>query len=320
MIRTELASALIAAASITCLVTAGLPRDAMGQDSTAGYSSHSPSETCACTDSGKSVSAVQIASATAASADSASGAAWLTRRDAVGVGVALAATVAVAPLDRPISKEFREPGWQQNGILHNTSDFLAFAGGPGPFLLGAGFFTVGEVTESPAISSTGEHVTESVLLAASVTALGKGIAGRALPGVKTKEEFEWDRGFHHGNGPFVSFPSGHTAAAFAMASALTGESAYWHPGWQRYVGPASYVFATGVGVARLYQNVHWASDLPLAAAIGTWAGLGVENHAHPHRHRRVLDSIASCTSIARSEYGQTTLAWSLPLSISSGKY
>ena len=316
MTWTGVASRLIAAASVACLAIAGAPRAAMGQDSTARYSLHSASVAPACTDSAKLEQKVPAPAVT----DSPRTVSWVTRRDAVGAGIALAVTVAVAPLDRPISKEFREPGWQRNRTLHSASDFLAFTGGPGPFVVGVGFFAVGEATRSRGLASTGVHVTESVLLAAAVTALGKGIAGRALPGVQTKEEFEWDRGFHHGNGPFVSFPSGHTAAAFAMAASLTEESAYWHPGWQRYVGPAAYLLATGVGVARLYENVHWASDLPLAAAIGTWAGLGVENHSHPRRRRRVLDRIVACTSISRSEYGQTTVSWSVPLTIPSGKY
>lgn len=296
----------------------------MGQDpdSTARYASHPAAVAPSSTDSAKLVQSAPDAGVTAVETvvDSTRTVPWVTKRDAVGAGIALAATIAVAPLDRPISKEFRESGWQNNGMLHGASNFLAFTGGPGPFVLGMGFFAVGEATRSQGLSSTGVHVTESVLLAAAVTALGKGIAGRALPGVQTKEEFEWDRGFHHGNGPFVSFPSGHTAAAFAMASALTEESAYWHPGSQRYVGPAAYLLATGVGVARLYKNVHWASDLPLAAAIGTWAGLRVESHSHPRRRRKVLASIVACTSIARSEDGQTTLSWSLPLTISSRKY
>ncbi len=256
----------------------------------------------------------------AASADSEPGKPWLTRRDAAGAGIAILATIAVAPLDRPISGEFRESDWQKDEKLRSASQVLAFGGGPGPFILGAGFYAVGKVTGSDGLSNAGAHITEAVLLAATVTAIGKGVAGRALPGVHAKEEFEWDRGFHHGNGPFVSFPSGHTAAAFALAAALTGESANWEPGFQRYVGPASYLLATGVGLARLYQNVHWASDLPLAAAIGTWAGQAVENHAHPHRRRKLLDRIAACTSFARSARGQTMVSWSLPLTISSGKY
>ncbi len=244
-----------------------------------------------------------------------SGETWITRRELVGAGVAILATVAVAPLDRPVSGELQEPRWQKNEALHSVSQALAFGGGPGPFILGAGFFAVGKATGSHALASAGAHVTESVLLAATITALGKGVAGRALPGVQTSEEFEWGRGFHHGNGPFVSFPSGHTAAAFAMASALTGEANNWRPGLRRYVAPVSYLAATAIGVARLYQNVHWVSDLPLAAAIGTWAGLTVENRAHMARSRRAIERVAASATIARSADGRTIVAWRLPFTM-----
>mgnify|MGYP001553585566 FL=1 len=313
MVPIAVASRLIVAASIVSLAATTLPRDAMGQGSTARYPAQLDTAIAEGTDSAKLAPKLSVEAATGTDSPES----WLTRRDAVGAGIAILATVAVAPLDRPISGELRESGWQNNEALHSASQALAFGGGPGPFIVGVGFYAVGKVARSDGLSSAGAHVTESVLLAAAVTALGKGIAGRALPGVKATEGFQWARGFHHGNGPFVSFPSGHTAAAFAMASALTGESAYWRPGLQRYVGPASYLAATAVGLARLYQNVHWVSDLPLAAAIGTWAGLTIENRAHAGHRRKVVERIAASTSIARSADGETFVTWSLPLTIPS---
>ncbi len=237
---------------------------------------------------------------------------WVTKRELVGLGISLIATVAVAPLDKPVADEMKETDWQQDQRLRHATQALAFAGGPGPFLLGAGLFTGGMIGRSPTIYGAGERLTESVVLAALLTGLGKGIAGRALPGVKTSEEFEWDRGFHHGNGPFVAFPSGHTAAAFAMASALTEESSAWQPGIQRYVGPIAYATASAIGLARVYQRVHWMSDLPLAAAIGTWSGLSVESHSHHARHENTIRHIIAATTVARSADGETLVGWSVP--------
>ncbi|HSU96232.1 MAG TPA: phosphatase PAP2 family protein, partial [Gemmatimonadaceae bacterium] len=229
-------------------------------------------------------------------------------------GISVLATIAVAPLDKPVSAELQEAGWQKDEPLHSASQALAFAGGPGPFLVGAGFFAAGHLGGNPGLSRVGTHVTEAVLLAAGVTALGKGIAGRALPGVKTSENFEWARGFHRGNGPFVSFPSGHTAAAFAMASALTGETAAWRPGLARYVGPFSYITASAIGFARLYQHVHWVSDLPLAAAIGTWSGLSVESHVHHAGKHGAIGRIAQRVMLQPGPEGGMLVGLSLPFS------
>ena len=80
-------------------------------------------------------------------------------------------------------------------------------------------------------------MTAAFLLAASVTGLGKGISGRALPSVNDSnpENFQFGRGFHDRNGPFVSFPSGHATASFAMAAALTSEVDLRRPGMGRIV-------------------------------------------------------------------------------------
>jgi len=59
-----------------------------------------------------------------------------------------------------------------------------------------------------------------------------------------------------------SFPSGHTAAAFSLATSLSIR----YPKW--YVIAPSAVWACGVGFARINQGVHYPSDVLAGAAIG----------------------------------------------------
>lgn len=68
-----------------------------------------------------------------------------------------------------------------------------------------------------------------------------------------------------------SFPSGHAADTFAIATALER-----HFGW-RYAVPA-YAFASYVAASRLHDNVHYVSDVVFGAAIGTIAGRTVTRH------------------------------------------
>jgi membrane-associated phospholipid phosphatase len=254
---------------------------------------------------------------------------WLTKGDAAAGAMAVLATVAIAPLDRRAAKALQRQKLQASGDLKTAANALAFLGGPGPFVIGAGLYAVGRVTRKPRLAGAAVHMTEAVLLAASITGLGKGISGRALPevDVNNSDDFQLGRGFHHGNGPFVSFPSGHTAASFAMAASLTSEADEWRPGIARIVGPIAYTAAGLVGLARLYQNVHWASDLPLAAAIGTWSGLTVVARSHPSARESdtgsgefpsaIVQTLRSTTVMPVAGGRGAGLTWSIPLELGS---
>ncbi|MGH3759604.1 bifunctional phosphatase PAP2/diacylglycerol kinase family protein [Actinophytocola sp.] len=70
-----------------------------------------------------------------------------------------------------------------------------------------------------------------------------------------------------------SFPSGHSASAFAFASAAVME----HKG----VGALVLPLAAAVGYSRVHTGVHWPSDVAAGAAIGVAASLATR-HWWPH--------------------------------------
>lgn len=61
-----------------------------------------------------------------------------------------------------------------------------------------------------------------------------------------------------------SFPSGHTAEAFASAEFLRQEYKDVSP----WYGIAGYAAATATGMLRIYNNKHWLSDVVAGAGIG----------------------------------------------------
>ena len=65
---------------------------------------------------------------------------------------------------------------------------------------------------------------------------------------------------------YNSFPSGHTFDAFAIATVISQQvkNKWWNI--------PIYAVATGVGLSRLYDNKHWASDVMMGAAIGYCVG------------------------------------------------
>jgi len=80
--------------------------------------------------------------------------------------------------------------------------------------------------------------------------------GRARPCEKTKGFF--GPGFKH-----LSFPSGHTSAAFALATVM-GER------YQKKL--LAYTLATLIGLSRIYFNKHYLSDVLVGALIGYFCG------------------------------------------------
>ena len=63
-----------------------------------------------------------------------------------------------------------------------------------------------------------------------------------------------------------SFPSGHTCAAFASASA------WWRTLPRRWMGVVGVVMAVLMGFSRLYVGVHFPTDVLAGAAVGLFCG------------------------------------------------
>jgi membrane-associated phospholipid phosphatase len=76
-------------------------------------------------------------------------------------------------------------------------------------------------------------------------------------------------------------------SAFAAAAAVTAETSHNAPSTTWIVAPIKYGGATLVGVSRMYNNRHWASDVIIGAAIGTFAGLKVVRFNGTHTGNRV---------------------------------
>jgi hypothetical protein len=67
--------------------------------------------------------------------------------------------------------------------------------------------------------------------------------------------------------PGYSFPSGHTAAAFQLATSFT----ILYPKW--YVIIPAYAWASAVGYSRMELGVHYPSDVLAGAVIGTGSAI-----------------------------------------------
>lgn len=234
-----------------------------------------------------------------------------TWRDAALAGGFLGLTLGMFPLDRPAAQEIREPDSQDNRLYKNGSRLIQSAGDPGALAFSLGLYGLGRIAKRPTITDVGLHTTEAVVLAGATTALLKGVVGRARPNVvgdSVAGSFSFGRGF--GKNGYSSFPSGHTTVAFAAAAALTSESQHFWPHHEWLVGSALYGGAALVGLSRMYNNAHWASDVTLGAAIGTFSGIKVVRYSHDHPNN-FLDRVLRGAEVTPTSNRGFGIGWHL---------
>lgn len=206
----------------------------------------------------------------------------LTGKDALLVGAFTLGTVAVAPLDRQVARRLQYPGTQENRFLRTAATGFRVLAVPGSLLAGVGLYALGRTDGQRRLQALGLHSVESMLVADIVGVTIKFAAGRARPyvDIDNPADFQLFRGLR--NDSYRSFPSGHTINAFAFASTVTRETQFWWPHSVWYVGTVMYGGATLMGLSRIYNNQHWASDVMGGAAIGTLIGLKVVKYTHSH--------------------------------------
>jgi membrane-associated phospholipid phosphatase len=132
------------------------------------------------------------------------------------------------------------------------------------------------------MARAGLHAAEAVLIGDLVTGGVKVIAGRKRPYLAPDNpyDFRFMRGLRADS--MRSFPSGHTTSAFAAAAVVTAEAGYYWESGTALVAPVLFGLASIAGVSRMYNNAHWASDVVVGAAIGTFVGWKVARYTHDH--------------------------------------
>jgi membrane-associated phospholipid phosphatase len=206
----------------------------------------------------------------------------LVGKDALLLGAYTIGTIAVAPLDLRVAKRLQDPAAQENHFLKRAATGFRVLAVPGSFVAGVGLYGIGRAQGQRRLQALGLHSLESMLIANVVGTTIKFAAGRARPfvDIENPADFQLFRGFSEDK--YRSFPSGHTITAFAFASTVTRETQFWWPHSAWYVGTVMYGGASLMGLSRIYNNQHWASDVMGGAAIGTLIGLKVVKYTHSH--------------------------------------
>ncbi len=236
---------------------------------------------------------------------------WKDAAIAAGFGVA---TIALFQVDRHVAVQLQDEVTQANYLLRHVTKPSEALAWPGSLLIEGGLFAFGRLTDNRRAAEVGWHGTEAILVAVAATNVLKKLTGRARPYVSgDPHDFKFGGGGQPGHDR-SSFPSGHTSSAFAFAAAVASESRTKWPNqwWSAWLIPVGvYSGATVVGISRMYHNVHWASDVALGAAIGTFSGIKVVQYAHRHPNNR-LDRFMLGTKVLPDGHGGMMVMWSAP--------
>ena len=236
-----------------------------------------------------------------------------TRRDAWLAAGFAGLTVAMFPADQYIARHLRDQSSPANRFLDHAATGFESITSPGVYFIGPGLYAYGRLAGHKGITDIGLHGTEAALLGSAITGVLKGTLGRARPYVSADSnarDFKFGKGFSTSDRQ--AFPSGHTTTAFAVAASVTSEI---HRMWPRYTwaaAPILYGGATMVGLSRMYHNQHWASDVVLGAAVGTFAGLKVVRYSHLHPDN-FIDRALLKSSAGIAPGGAYMVTWSIPL-------
>jgi membrane-associated phospholipid phosphatase len=132
-----------------------------------------------------------------------------------------------------------------------------------PILLG-GMYLYGHFADDPKMRKTVLLTIESVVMTVVSVETLKYAVQRHRP-YTGDGPHAWD-GIGHGSNSRLSFPSGHAAADFAIATVIASE-------YDNYiVPPLVYTIASITGLTRIAKNDHWSSDVFAGAAIGYFTG------------------------------------------------
>jgi hypothetical protein len=182
-------------------------------------------------------------------------------------GAAVLGTAIVA--DVPV-RDFMRQQPRNNSFLNSVENFgttYAFA------TMGA-FFAVGLATDNQHSVQVAEDAVIASAISATINQTIKITFNRSRPrdDVGTSD-FQGFTGLNNNS----SFPSGHTTEAFTLAAVIASSYA------EDWVSYAAYSVAGLVGVARMYNDAHFASDVTASAIIGTYVGRTVVKH---NKHSR----------------------------------
>jgi len=222
-----------------------------------------------------------------------------TKKDWLLTGAAVGITIALIHVDNEIDDWAKVQKGNHNWV-NKTSPVITEFGG------NYGIYTVAAIGSLSAIFKNKKGVQASLLASQAMITSGiwvrliKVLAGRERPEADythSKSEggkwygpfvqYDQDLAIKKPGSSFDSFPSGHTATAFSIATVFASQYRD-----NKVIPILSYSLASVVGVTRLIEHKHWASDVFVGGLLGYLCGKQVVSNFNK-THQNYVSSIAS---------------------------
>lgn len=177
-----------------------------------------------------------------------------------------------------------------------------------PVTLTAAILGYGLITSDRRVLQTSSHLAEGLLSVAVVAQTLKHLTGRESPSRATESGGRWrpfpDPSAYMRNVPaFDAFPSGHMATAMVTVTVLAEDyPEYW------LIRPVGYGLMTLLGFQMMNNDVHWASDYPLAIGIGYGLGKRAVSHG-----RKVVPAADGSDDVASRDRRRGVSVLPLPM-------
>ena len=189
----------------------------------------------------------------------------LVVRSMIALGYAGAAFGSFHCADRDIQMQSQEI---RTSSLNKVSDHVSKMGeGSKHFMASGGLFAAGYLMRDVKLQKTAFLWASTLIVNDAFSFQLKRVFQRHRPNTgnapNTFDGFE-------GPGENTSFPSAHSSTAFATATVFA--TMYRDKKW---VPPLAYGMASLVAASRVYNNVHWCSDIMVGAAVGFLSAKGV---------------------------------------------
>lgn len=207
----------------------------------------------------------------------------MTGKDWGKFGKFAAVTVALGFADESIQKQALKLRTNSEAV-RTTGNYVSRFGGLYEVYALGGFGLYGIVTKNQKIKTTTLLASQAYITGGLIEAVLKTISGRTRPSyygqyAEAEPTFKGPFGSTsrdaNGKKSNSSFPSGHTTVAFAAATVFAKEYAK-----TPLVPIIAYSAATLIGLSRITENKHWATDVFVGAALGYLTGRQVVNNYH----------------------------------------